>query len=87
VKDQTHLWSQDYDYPEKDILTVEDDLAKTVAHEIRVRLTSKQQAQLAQSHPVNPEAFDAYLQDTTFFRGMPTKMRTWRQVFRTGHST
>src|SRR5438105_9471996 len=29
VKDQTHLWSQDYDYPVKDILTVEDDLAKT----------------------------------------------------------
>jgi hypothetical protein len=25
-----------------------------------VRLTSKQQEELAQSHPVNPEAFDAY---------------------------
>src|SRR5712672_3555709 len=73
VKDQTHLWSQDYDYPVKDILTVEDDLAKTVAHEIRVRLTSKQQAQLAQSHPVNPEAFDAYLQGYSFFQGSTDK--------------
>src|SRR5258708_3045127 len=62
VKDQTHLWSQDYDYLAKDILNVQDDVAKAVAHEIRVRLTSKQQAELAQSHPVNPEAFDAYLQ-------------------------
>src|SRR6202167_985624 len=62
VKDQTHLWSQDYDYPAKDILKVEDDVAKAVAHEIRVLLTSKQQAELAQSRPVNPEAFDAYLQ-------------------------
>jgi TolB-like protein len=59
VKDQTHLWSQEYDYPVKDFLTVEDDVAKAVAREIRVRLTSKQQAELAQSHPVNPEAFDA----------------------------
>ena len=67
VKDQTHLWSQDYDYPAKDVLTVEDDVAKAVAHEIRVRLTSKQQAELAQSHPVNPEAFDAYLQGYYFF--------------------
>ncbi len=67
VKDQTHLWSQDYDYPVKDFLTVEDDLAKAVAHEIRVRLTSKQQGELAQSHPVNPEAFDAYLQGYYFF--------------------
>jgi tetratricopeptide (TPR) repeat protein len=62
VKDQTHLWSHDYDYPAKDVLTVEDDVAKAVAHEIRVLMTSKQQAELAQSHPVNPEAFDAYLQ-------------------------
>jgi TolB-like protein/DNA-binding winged helix-turn-helix (wHTH) protein len=67
VKDQTQLWSQDYDYPVKDILNIEDDVAKVVAHEIRVRLTSKQQAELAQSHPVTPEAFDAYLQGYYFF--------------------
>jgi tetratricopeptide (TPR) repeat protein len=67
VKDQTHLWSQDYDYPVNDFLTVEDDVAKAVAHEIRMRLTSKQKAVLAQSHPVNPEAFDAYLQGHYYF--------------------
>jgi TolB-like protein/DNA-binding winged helix-turn-helix (wHTH) protein/Flp pilus assembly protein TadD len=69
VKDQTQLWSQDYDYPAKDILKLEDDVAKAVAHEIRVRLTSQQQAQLAQSHTANPEAFDAYLQGYHFFQG------------------
>jgi TolB-like protein len=68
VKDQTHLWSQNYDYPVKDILNIEDDVAKAVAREIRVRLTSKQQEELAQSHPVNPEAFDAYLQGYSFFQ-------------------
>jgi TolB-like protein/DNA-binding winged helix-turn-helix (wHTH) protein len=62
VKDQTQLWSQDYDYPAKDILNVEDDVAKAVAREIRMRLASQQQTALDQSHPVNPEAFDAYLQ-------------------------
>jgi TolB-like protein/DNA-binding winged helix-turn-helix (wHTH) protein len=67
VKDQTHLWAQDYDYPAKDVLNVEDDVAKAVAHEIRVRLTSKKQAELAQSHPVNPEAFDAYMQGYYYF--------------------
>src|ERR1700733_3019086 len=67
VKDQTHLWSQDYDYPAKDLLTVEDEVAKAVAHEIRVRLTSQQQAELAQSHPVNSGAFDAYMQGYYFF--------------------
>jgi TolB-like protein/DNA-binding winged helix-turn-helix (wHTH) protein/Flp pilus assembly protein TadD len=67
VKDQIHLWSQDYDYPAKDILNVEDDVAKTVAREVRVRLTSKQEAELAQSHTINPEAFDAYLQGHYYF--------------------
>ena len=67
VKDQTHLWAQDYDYPAKDILNVEDDVAKAVAHEVRLRLTSRQQAELAQSRPVNPEAFDAYLQGYYYF--------------------
>jgi len=62
VKDQTHLWSQDYDYLAKDILKIQDDVAKAVAREIRVRLTSQQQAELAQPRPVNREAFDAYLQ-------------------------
>src|SRR6266545_70982 len=67
VKDQTHLWSQDYDYLAKDLLNVQDDVAKVVAREIRLRLSSQQQAELAQSHPVNPEAFDAYLQGRYFF--------------------
>ena len=62
VKDQTHLWSQDYDYAAKDILNVEDAVANAVAREIRVRLISQQQEDLARSRPANPEAFDAYLQ-------------------------
>jgi len=73
VKDQTHLWSQDYDYLAKDTLNVEDEVAKAVAREIRVRLTSQQQEDLARSRQVNPEAFDAYLQGYHFFQGRTDK--------------
>jgi TolB-like protein/DNA-binding winged helix-turn-helix (wHTH) protein/cytochrome c-type biogenesis protein CcmH/NrfG len=62
VKDQTHIWSQDYDYPAKDTLNVEDEVAKAVTQEIGLRLTSHQQAELTRPHPVNPEAFEAYFQ-------------------------
>jgi TolB-like protein/DNA-binding winged helix-turn-helix (wHTH) protein len=68
VKDQTHLWSQDYDYPAKDILNVEDDVARAVAREIQIRLTPQQRAELSRPRPVNPEAFDAYLQGYYFFQ-------------------
>jgi TolB-like protein/DNA-binding winged helix-turn-helix (wHTH) protein/Flp pilus assembly protein TadD len=67
VKDQTNLWSQDFDYPASDVLNVEDDVAKAVAQQIQLRLTSKQQAELTQSHPVTPEAFDAYMQGHYYF--------------------
>jgi len=73
LKEQTHLWSQDYDYPAKDILNVEDDVAKAVALEIRVRLTSQQQVELSRPRPVNLEAFDAYLQGYYFFEGNTDK--------------
>ena len=73
VKDQTHLWSQDYDYLVKDTLNVEDDVARAVAREIRIRLTWQQQEDLARSRPVNPEAFDAYLQAYHFFQGSTDK--------------
>jgi len=68
VKDQSHLWSHDYDYRAQDVLTVEDELAKAVAQEIQLRLTVQQQGELAQAHPVNPEAFHAYLQGYYFWQ-------------------
>jgi tetratricopeptide (TPR) repeat protein len=73
VTDQTHLWSHDYDYLAKDTLNVEDEVANAVAREIRVRLTSQEQEDLARSHPVNPEAFDAFLQGYHFFQGSTDK--------------
>ncbi len=67
TKDQSHLWSHDYDYRAQDVLTVEEKVASSVAREIKVRLTARQQAELARSQPVNPEAFDAYLKGYYFF--------------------
>jgi TolB-like protein/DNA-binding winged helix-turn-helix (wHTH) protein len=67
VKDQAHVWSQDYDYSMKDILNIEDDVAKALAHEIRLRLTLQQYEQSAESHTPSPEAFDAYLHGYYFF--------------------
>jgi TolB-like protein/DNA-binding winged helix-turn-helix (wHTH) protein/cytochrome c-type biogenesis protein CcmH/NrfG len=76
VKDQTHLWSQDYDYGGQDILTVQDQVAKAVAEVIQVRLATPQQAPMSQPHRVNPEAFDTYLQGYYFFEHSATDKDT-----------
>jgi TolB-like protein/DNA-binding winged helix-turn-helix (wHTH) protein/lipoprotein NlpI len=66
VKDQSHLWAQNYDYRPRDIFSLEDDVAKAVAREIQIRLTPQQQAELTRVRPVNPEAFDAYMEGRFF---------------------
>jgi tetratricopeptide (TPR) repeat protein len=68
VKDQSHLWSHDYDYRAQDVLTVQEQVVEAVAREIQLGLTAQREAELARTRPVNPEAFDAYLQGYYFFQ-------------------
>jgi TolB-like protein/Tfp pilus assembly protein PilF len=58
---ESHLWAESYDRHLRDILDLQADVARAVAHEIRIKLTPQEQAQLAQAHPVDPEAYEAYL--------------------------
>jgi TolB-like protein/DNA-binding winged helix-turn-helix (wHTH) protein/cytochrome c-type biogenesis protein CcmH/NrfG len=68
VKDQSRLWSHDYDYRAQDILTVQENVARAVAQEVQLRLTAQQESDVVQSQLVNPEAFDAYLQGHYFYQ-------------------
>jgi len=68
VRDQSHLWSHDYDYGAQDVFTVQEQVASAVGREIQLRLTAQREAELARSLPVKPEAFDAYLQGRYFFQ-------------------
>jgi TolB-like protein/DNA-binding winged helix-turn-helix (wHTH) protein/Flp pilus assembly protein TadD len=61
VQDQTDLWTESYDRPLKDILSLQDSVARTIADQIRVNLTAEQQNRLAISRSVDPEAYEAYL--------------------------
>jgi TolB-like protein len=58
---ETHLWAESYDRHLRDILDLQADVARAIAYEIQIKLTPQEQAQLAQAHPVDPEAYEAYL--------------------------
>jgi tetratricopeptide (TPR) repeat protein len=45
----------------RDILTLQSAIAKAIVDDVQVRLTPQEQARLARSHSVNPEAHEAYL--------------------------
>ena len=61
VKDQTHLWAQDYDRDLGDMLSMEREVSSNVAREIQLQLTPHQRADLAQPRSIDPEAHELYL--------------------------
>jgi TolB-like protein/DNA-binding winged helix-turn-helix (wHTH) protein/tetratricopeptide (TPR) repeat protein len=58
---ERHLWAESYESEVGDILTVQTQVAQSVAREIRVKLTPAEQKLLSNARPVNPEAHDDYL--------------------------
>jgi TolB-like protein/DNA-binding winged helix-turn-helix (wHTH) protein/Tfp pilus assembly protein PilF len=59
--DQSHLWSDSYDRELGDVLTIESDIASSVASEIRLTLSQQIHQRLAAAGRTNVEAHDAYL--------------------------
>jgi TolB-like protein/DNA-binding winged helix-turn-helix (wHTH) protein len=56
-----HLWAKSYERDLKDVLALQDELARDIAEEIRVKLTPEERTRLTDARPVNPEAHEAYL--------------------------
>src|SRR5260370_4557130 len=61
VRDQTDLWTESYDRELKDILALQDSVARTIADQIHITLTAEQQTRLARPRQLEPAAYEAYL--------------------------
>src|SRR6266481_454325 len=57
-----HIWSEDYQRELGGILSLQREIAQTIAQQVRAKVTPQQQALLKPALAVNPEAYDAYLQ-------------------------
>jgi TolB-like protein/Tfp pilus assembly protein PilF len=58
---ETHLWSESYDRDLRDVLALQAEVAQSIAREIRIKITSVDQARIGEVHPVEPDAYEAYL--------------------------
>jgi TolB-like protein len=67
VKDQTHLWAQNYDRDLRDILGLQREVASAIALQIKLELTSGASARLASAPPRDPQAYELYLQGRYFW--------------------
>jgi TolB-like protein/DNA-binding winged helix-turn-helix (wHTH) protein/Tfp pilus assembly protein PilF len=61
VRDQTHLWAKEYDRELRDILVLQNDVARDAAKEISIELSARSHMQIS-PQALNPVAYEAYLQ-------------------------
>jgi TolB-like protein len=61
VGDQTRRWSESFDRELSSILALQSDVALGVAKSLALTLLPAEQARLASTKPVDPEAYEAYL--------------------------
>ena len=58
---QAQVWADSFERDLKDILALQSDVARSVAQEIKIKLTPQEQARMVEARAVNPEAYQAYL--------------------------
>jgi TolB-like protein/DNA-binding winged helix-turn-helix (wHTH) protein/Flp pilus assembly protein TadD len=56
-----HFWSEAYDRELRDVLSLQSDVAQSIARRVEVTITGEEQARLSSARTVNPEAYEAYL--------------------------
>jgi TolB-like protein/DNA-binding winged helix-turn-helix (wHTH) protein len=61
VQTDRHLWARTYERDLKDILALQDEVARDIAAEIRIKLTPQEQSRLTAERKTSPRAYDAYL--------------------------
>jgi TolB-like protein len=62
----SHLWADTFDRKLIDIFSVESEVAKSIADQLRARLTGQEEQVIAAKPTDNPEAYDAYLRGLAY---------------------
>jgi len=62
----SHLWADTYDRKLTDIFSVESEVAKAIAEQLRAKLTGQEEQVIAAKPTDNPEAYDAYLRGLAY---------------------
>ena len=63
----SHLWADTFDRKLTDIFSVESEVAKAIADQLRVHLTGREEQVIAAKSTDNPQAYDAYLRGLAYY--------------------
>jgi TolB-like protein/DNA-binding winged helix-turn-helix (wHTH) protein/lipoprotein NlpI len=65
-----HLWARSYERDLKDVLGLQDEMARDIAEQIRIKLKPEERTRLAQARPVDPDTYEDYLKGRYFYEKM-----------------
>ena len=77
VSDGRNLWSQKFDVETKDLFTLEDSIAESVAGTLAANLSEGETKRVGRDRPAKPEAYEAYLRGR-FFWNQRNEAATWK---------
>jgi serine/threonine protein kinase len=81
VSDNHQLWGGRFDREQGDVLTVEEELTKTIAQTLKIELTADTAEKLDRRYAVDPEAHRLYLQGRKFSIGSAKEMNKAVEYF------
>jgi TolB-like protein/Flp pilus assembly protein TadD len=70
ARSDRHLWADTYERDLRDILALQDEVAKAIAGQVKIALTPPEQTSLSNARAVNPSANEAYLRGLYELHGM-----------------
>jgi TolB-like protein/DNA-binding winged helix-turn-helix (wHTH) protein/Tfp pilus assembly protein PilF len=62
-----HLWAEEYDRDLRDVLSLQSELARDIAEQVRANLSSEEQSLMARVGTVEPAAYESYLRGRSFW--------------------
>jgi len=67
ASDDKHLWAHSYEGDFRDALALQNQVARSVAEEIRINVSPREQTELKTVKVVNPQAYESYLKGRFFW--------------------
>jgi serine/threonine-protein kinase len=67
ARDGARIWGDQYNRPASDVLTVQEEIVRSVAYQLRLKLSGAEQHRLAKRYTENTTAYRLYLQGRYYF--------------------
>lgn len=84
-QDQSHVWARNFDRSVHDLVAMQDEVGRSIAKEIQLRLTPRAAAEMERRLGVQPDSYQDYLQGRYYWNqrtreGMETGLNYFREA-------